>query len=103
MGRKCDKLPFDFAIINPYTQQVLYLIEYDGIQHFAENHQWKKDGYKITHSNDLLKNKYCFDNNIPLIRIPFNKQYTIQDIKIEATSCLLTPSNEYLYYQIDKI
>ena len=100
-GRKCDKLPFDFAIINPHTQQVLYLIEYDGIQHFTEDHQWKEDGYKITHSNDLLKNKYCFDNNIPLIRIPFNKKYTIQDIKIETTSCLLTPLNEYLYYQID--
>lgn len=37
-GRKCDRLPFDFAVINPYTQQVLYLIEYDGIQHFTESH-----------------------------------------------------------------
>lgn len=100
-GRKCDRLPFDFAILNPHTQQVLYLIEYDGIQHFTESHQWQQGGYQITHSNDLLKNKYCFDRNIPLIRIPFNKQYSIQDIKIETTSCLLTPKNELLYYSID--
>jgi len=40
-GRKCDRLPFDFAVINPHTQQVLYLIEYDGIQHFTESHQWQ--------------------------------------------------------------
>ena len=30
-GRSCDKLLFDFAIFNPTTKQLLYLIEYDGI------------------------------------------------------------------------
>ena len=30
----------------------------------------------ISRENDLLKNKYCFEHNIPLIRIPYNKEYT---------------------------
>ena len=94
-------MPFDFAILNPHTEQVLYLIEYDGIQHFTDSHQWRENGYQITHNNDLLKNKFCFENNIPLIRIPFNKHYNIQDIKIETTTCLLTPNNELEYYSID--
>lgn len=102
-GRNCDKLPFDFAVINPHTKQAIYLIEYDGIQHFTEKHQWKENGYKTTHSNDLLKNKYCFNKNIPLIRIPFNKKYNLNDIKLETTQFLLTPENESQYYLIDFI
>lgn len=29
-GRGCDRLPFDFAIINSENNELLYLIEYDG-------------------------------------------------------------------------
>ena len=97
-GRACDRLLFDFAIIQPTTNQVLYLIEYDGIQHFDSNHQWKKEGFETTRKNDLLKNQYCFKNNIPLIRIPYNKKYNLHDVKIETTSFLLTPENENEYY-----
>ena len=47
---------------------------------------------------NLIKNKYCFDNNIPLIRIPYNAEYTIDDLKLETTRFLLTPENEEEYY-----
>lgn len=98
-GRSCDKLLFDFAVLHPDTKKILYLIEYDGIQHFDEKHQWCDNGFQITHSNDLLKNKYCFDNNILLIRIPYNEKYNINDIKIETTRYLLTKQNEFKYYE----
>jgi len=55
------ELPFDFYVKSSY------LIEFDGIQHY------KKDSlfdYEYTHKHDLIKNKWCKDNNIPLIRIP---------------------------------
>lgn len=93
-GRNCDKLMFDIAIYNQNT--LLYLIEYDGIQHFEEGHF--KNNYKQTHMNDLLKNQYCFKNKIPLIRIPYNKEYILNDLKIETTRFLLTPENEKQYY-----
>ena len=48
---------------------------------------------------DLLKNKYCFEHNIPLIRIPFDEKYTIEDLKIETTRFLLTQENEKNYYE----
>lgn len=96
-GRPCDRLIFDFAIFN--QERLLYLIEYDGIQHFNEAHEFKEGGYKTTHINDLLKNKYCFDNNIPLIRIPYNVEYTLNDLKLETTRFLLTQENEEEYYQ----
>lgn len=93
-GRPCDQLIFDIAIFN--KNQLLYLIEYDGIQHFENGHFY--NAYEKTHPNDLLKNKYCFENNIPLIRIPYNADYTLEDLKIETTRFLLTKDNEGEYY-----
>lgn len=103
-NRACDKLIFDFAILNKYNNNLLYLIEYDGSQHFTyfynNNTQgWNnKENFIKTHNNDLLKNKYCFEHNIPLIRIPYNKEYTFEDLKLDTTHFLLTPENEKEYY-----
>jgi len=101
-GRQCDRLKFDFAIFN--NDHLLYLIEYDGNQHFEyfydSNYKgWNnKENFEKTRSNDLLKNKYCFEHSIPLIRIPYDKTYDINDLKIETTHFLITPQNEKDYY-----
>lgn len=41
-----------------------------------------------------------YKNNIPLIRIPYNAKYTIEDLRLETTRFLLTPENEKRYYEI---
>ena len=103
-GRECDCLIFDFAIYNKDMQSLIYLIEFDGSQHFKyfykeNNKGWNnEDTFKTTRQNDLIKNKYCFEHNIPLIRIPYNKEYTFEDLKLETTRFLLTPENEQEYY-----
>ena len=86
---------FDFYINNKY------IIQYDGSQHFKyTNTGWDtKQHFQRTRKSDLIKNKYCFDNNIPLIRIPYNIEYTIEDLKLETTRFLLTPENEKEYYE----
>ncbi len=62
IGKK--KLPFDF-----YLPKYNILIEYDGIQHFKASFNEKEfDNIKI---NDKIKNDYCKNNNIKLIRIPY--------------------------------
>ena len=94
-GRACDELMFDIGVYN--NEHLIYLIEYDGIQHFQEGHF--KNSYEKTHENDLIKNKYCFDNNISLIRIPYNADYNLNDLKLETTRFLLTPENEEKYYE----
>lgn len=107
-GRECDRLIFDFAVFNKETQSLLYLIEFDGSQHFKyfykENRKgWNnEDTFKKTRHNDLLKNEYCFKHNIPLIRIPYDKEYFIEDLKLETTRFLLTPENEQAYYELRK-
>lgn len=87
------KYRFDFFIEN------CYIIEYDGEQHFKPiKRLGGYNSYKSTHSNDLLKNQYCFEHNIPLIRIPYDVDYTAEDLCLETTRFLLTPENEAEYY-----
>ena len=57
---------FDYAIFDDLNN-LLRLIEFDGEQHFNSKSPW----YENTHRNDVIKNKYCIDNNIPLVRIPY--------------------------------
>lgn len=63
-----------------------YLIEYDGIQHFQETcGNWEP--LIDVQNRDKEKNKWCKDNGIPLIRIPYTRfnNLTIDDLLLETT------------------
>ena len=61
------KLPFDF-----YLPQYNTLIEFDGIQHFEiVKHFGGLDAFIDRKIRDTVKNIYCKENNIKLIRIPY--------------------------------
>ena len=76
-------LPFDFYINKKY------IIEFDGKQHFEySNNGWNnKEKFELTQKHDKIKNQYCKDNNIPLIRIPYThlKDLCIEDLLLETT------------------
>ena len=76
------ELPFDFYVDKKY------LIEYDGEQHFDKNSPFD---YEYTHSHDLIKNQWCKENNIPLIRIPYThfKDLCIEDLKLETSQFIV--------------
>jgi hypothetical protein len=58
-------LPFDF-----YIKNLNICIEYDGIQHIqASSFFGGIRAFKQRKINDEIKNKFCLDNNIKLIRI----------------------------------
>lgn len=68
------QLPFDF-----YLPNYNLLIEYDGIQHFQiKKHFGGYEGFIDTKIRDAIKNIYCKDNNIELLRIPY---WDIKNIK----------------------
>lgn len=58
------KLRFDF-----YLPEYNCYIEYDGIQHFKPT--FGEESFLLQQENDNIKNNYCQDNNICLIRIPY--------------------------------
>lgn len=60
-------LQFDFYL--PLSNTI---IEYDGEQHFKPIEIWGgEEELKNTQARDSIKNKYCFDNDIKLIRIAY--------------------------------
>ena len=65
-------LRFDFAIFND-NNEILFLIEYDGQQHFPEMKKDFFEPYEIIHERDMLKNEYCLTNNIKLVRISYKE------------------------------
>ena len=67
-------LKFDFFLPN-----FNICIEYDGEQHFKDV-PFFKNSLQTIQNNDLIKNKYCKENNIPLVRIPYWDYKNITDI-----------------------
>jgi len=63
-------LAFDFAIFN--NDQLYGVIEFDGRHHFeADDFFGGNKEFEYIKLRDSIKNKYCQDNNIPLLRIPY--------------------------------
>lgn len=63
-------LHFDFAIKN--NDDVLFLIEYDGQQHFKAIDLWGGEKeLNAIQKRDSIKNNYCKHNKIPLLRLPY--------------------------------
>lgn len=96
-----NKSFFDF-----YLPNEKYAIEFDGQQHFL-HHKFSgwftKEHYDIIHQRDLFKNKYCEENNIPLIRIPYWEldNLTINDLQLNTSKYIYTKEKEQEYYQYE--
>lgn len=64
-------LPFDFAIFDN-DGKLLFLLEYHGEQHYREvDYFGGKEKLKEQKRNDEIKAKYCKNNGIKLIIIPY--------------------------------
>ena len=72
---------FDF-----YLPQYNMFIEYDGEQHYVvagfgmKTEEEKQYAFHMTQLNDKIKNKYCEENNIYLLRIPYWERNNIETI-----------------------
>ena len=64
-------LRFDFRVD---LVDKFILIEYDGKQHFEQNPDWANDGHSLlvnVKRRDNIKNNFCKERGIPLLRIPY--------------------------------
>lgn len=75
-------LPFDFAVFD--NGKLSILIEFDGEGHFKpfrfSDKETMSKKLQITIRNDNIKNNYCKNNNIELLRIPYYKFDDIENI-----------------------
>ena len=90
-NEKQTKCYFDFFVDEKY------IIEFDGEQHFhgGGSGWFNEDIYQKTKQRDYEKNQYCFNHNIPIIRIPYThlNKITLEDLKIETSNFLLRKEN----------
>lgn len=70
--RDINPLPFDFMV---KKDNQIYLIEFDGPQHFCfTGEDWNTmEHFLRTQYHDNLKNQYCIQHNIPLLRIKYDE------------------------------
>ena len=67
-------LPFDFEITGK-------IIEFDGKTHFKKRNDDKNgEKFKLQQYRDNIKTKYCIDNNLTLIRIPYTIENDLDSI-----------------------
>lgn len=89
-----QKLKFDF-----YLSDYNIIIEYDGEQHFKpvdfanKGIEWATNLYNKNLEKDAIKNKYCKDNHIFLIRIPYYEYDNINSILTTELSDILICKN----------
>ena len=78
---------YDFYVNNKY------LIEYDGETHYHYNlHGWhNEEQLKKQQERDIIKNQWCKDNNIPLIRIPYThlQDLCLEDLQLETSKFII--------------
>lgn len=64
---------FDFVIFE--NDKIIRIIEFDGEQHYlknVKNNGWNTiEHYQKVVESDTIKNNYCKQHNIPLVRIPY--------------------------------
>lgn len=80
-------LRFDFSIVD--NDNIVALIEFDGGQHF-EPIEWfgGDESFRKQQRRDNIKNIYCKENSIPLLRIPYWEESNINSILEEFLSSL---------------
>ena len=79
--RDIKPLPFDF-----YLEDYNFIIEFDGRQHFEA--VYNEENFNITQRHDKIKNQYCRDNNIVLLRIPYWESSCMEDLILEKFKTL---------------
>lgn len=85
-------LKFDF-----YLPDLNLIIEYDGEQHFKPAPHWGgQKALEETKARDLLKDQYCRDNGIKMLRIPYTENIETKLIENGIISSLFNFPNQSL-------
>lgn len=74
-------LPFDFGIIDS-NKRIIALIEFDGQQHFEPVDLWGgEEALQQTQLRDQIKDDYCKEQNLPLLRIKYDEENVLKVIE----------------------
>lgn len=92
---KGGTLRFDFGVYD--KDNLIYLIEYQGIQHFENTFCIEQDDFEYRCKCDAIKKEYCLQKNIPLIEIRYDEEITPEKILIFKTKRVV--DEDFLQYK----
>ena len=69
IGKNNHRLRFDYAIFNK-NNNLDFLLEFDGIQHYINDSTFFSNNEQVKRY-DKIKDEYCKNHNIKLVRIPY--------------------------------
>jgi len=87
--RHKKRLRFDFYL--PNHNNIQYIIEYNGEQHYALREKGifsNKKNFNLIQKRDKIKVKYCKKNNITLIIIPYTEYDNIENILMKELNLI---------------
>ena len=84
-----DQKPF----LKLYLPEQNICIEYDGEQHFCKSCFMSNDTLENRHRRDEIKNKFCEENKIRLLRIPYYEFDKIREKILEVISVNINECN----------
>ena len=98
-------LPFDFAVFE--NNKLIFLIEFDGEQHEIVKFNFNSEGEALKNfnnqqENDKIKNEFCKNNKIPLIRIKYNKHQKFELFKEKIICDLIKKIDKYKHGNIER-
>ena len=80
-------LRFDFAILDK-TEDPIFLIEYDGKQHHTPiSFFGGNEGFESLKKRDHIKDEYCAEHGLELLRIPYSMSFDDIEDTIHSTLC----------------
>ena len=82
-GKSGNRLRFDFGVYE--NNKLLYLIEYQGIQHYQNVFNRDPDEYNYRLELDQKKREYCRCKNIELLEIKYDQEITIEKLLLFKT------------------
>lgn len=75
----------NLLLFDIYLKNENIIIECDGLQHFENvKHFGGQERFKDTKHHDNIKNNFCKQNNIPILRIPYTYDSIKDKQKIES-------------------
>lgn len=95
-----DKEKTTFCKFDLFVPQLNLAIEYDGEPHYipidfaGKGKEWAENNLKNIQERDKRKNKYCQENNINLLRIPYWEKQNIESIIENKIQELLLTVND---------
>lgn len=81
--------------LDMYNEELNVACEYNGIQHYSEDKKFfhKEGGFEEQVERDSLKKKYCDDNGIKLIVVPYNIYKFMETVDFILSELNITNDN----------